>query len=150
MAYIKSNRTLIENVTTSKVNVTDIINSLTASDTDKPLSAAQGKVLKELITQLENTVKAINLNDMLNGLSAGQAAPKDDDYFISQYSGGGTTHTTSHRRPFKSLWNWIKEKLAAVAVSGEYKDLKNTPEIMNSLTSTDTVSYYTSDAADEL
>jgi hypothetical protein len=140
VAYIKSNRTLIENVTTSKVNVTDIINSLTASDTDKPLSAAQGKVLKELITQLENTVKAINLNDMLNGLSAGQAAPKDDDYFISQYSGGGTTHTTYHRRPFKSLWNWIKEKLAAVAVSGEYKDLKNTPEIMNSLTSTDTES----------
>lgn len=138
VAYIKSNRTLIENVTTSKVNVTDIINSLTASDTDKPLSAAQGKVLKELITQLENTVKAINLNDMLNGLSAGQAAPQDDDYFISQYVGGGTKTVTYHRRPLKALWNWIKEKLAAVAVSGEYKDLKNTPEIVNSLTSTET------------
>lgn len=138
VAYIKSNRTLIENVTTSKVNVTDIINSLTASDTDKPLSAAQGKALKGLIAELESTVNAINLNDMINGLSSGQAAPKDDDYFISQYVGGGTKTVTYHRRPLKALWNWIKEKLAAVAVSGEYKDLKNSPEIINSLESTET------------
>lgn len=56
VAYIKSNKTLIESITTSKVNTSDIINNLTTNIADKPLSAAQGVVLKELITTLETTV----------------------------------------------------------------------------------------------
>ena len=63
VAYIKNNKTLIENVTTSKVNVADIVNNLTSNVTNKPLSAAQGVALKALIdaivvptrvSQLEN------------------------------------------------------------------------------------------------
>lgn len=49
VAYIKSNRTLIEAITTKKVNVTDIIDNLTTNVTNKPLSAAQGVALKALI-----------------------------------------------------------------------------------------------------
>lgn len=52
VTYIKSNRTLIENVTTNKVNVSDIIDNLTSIATNKPLSANQGKVLKDLIDAL--------------------------------------------------------------------------------------------------
>lgn len=55
VAYIKSNRTLIENVTTNKVNVSDIIDNLTSTATNKPLSANQGKILKDLIDTLEST-----------------------------------------------------------------------------------------------
>lgn len=47
--YIKNNASLIEGVTTSKVNVSDIINDLTTNASNKPLSAAQGVVLKALI-----------------------------------------------------------------------------------------------------
>ena len=47
--YIKSNRTLIEAVTTSKVSVADIIDNLTTNAANKPLSAAQGVALKALI-----------------------------------------------------------------------------------------------------
>lgn len=47
--YIKSNRTLIESITTNKVNVADIIDNLTTNVTNKPLSAAQGVALKALI-----------------------------------------------------------------------------------------------------
>lgn len=54
VAYIKNNKTLIDNVTTSKVNVADIINNLTTNVSNKPLSAAQGVVLKALIDALEN------------------------------------------------------------------------------------------------
>ena len=54
VAYIKNNKTLIDNVTTSKVNVTDIINNLTTNVSNKPLSAAQGVALKALIDALEN------------------------------------------------------------------------------------------------
>lgn len=56
VAYIKSNRTLIENVTTNKVNVSDIIDNLTSTAINKPLSAKQGKVLNDLITALTTTV----------------------------------------------------------------------------------------------
>ena len=49
VAYIKSNRTLIEAITTSKVSVSDIIDNLTTNASNKPLSAAQGVALKALI-----------------------------------------------------------------------------------------------------
>ena len=49
VAYIKSNKSLIDAITTSKVNVSDIIDDLTTNVSNKPLSAAQGVVLKDLI-----------------------------------------------------------------------------------------------------
>lgn len=49
VAYIKSNRDLISSITTSKVNVSDIIDNLTTNVSNKPLSAAQGVALKALI-----------------------------------------------------------------------------------------------------
>ncbi len=59
VAYIKSNRELIDNITTSKVNVADIIDSLTSTATNKPLSAKQGKILNDLITALTNSTQNI-------------------------------------------------------------------------------------------
>lgn len=56
VAYIKSNRTLIENVTTNKVNVSDIIDNLTTNVSNKPLSAAQGVAIKSLIDSLQTAV----------------------------------------------------------------------------------------------
>ena len=49
VAYIKSNKTLIDGITTGKVSVSDIIDNLTTSVSNKPLSAAQGVKLKSLI-----------------------------------------------------------------------------------------------------
>lgn len=40
VAYIKSNKTLIEQITTNKVSVSDIIDNLTTNVSNKPLSAA--------------------------------------------------------------------------------------------------------------
>lgn len=54
VAYIKSNKALIDAITTSKVNVADIINNLDTNVSDKPLSAAQGVVLKALIDEKGN------------------------------------------------------------------------------------------------
>lgn len=56
VAYIKSNKELIESITTSKVNVADIINNLTTNVSNKPLSAAQGVVLKGLIDALQASI----------------------------------------------------------------------------------------------
>ena len=49
VAYIKSNKSLIDSITTNKVSVTDIVDNLTTNVTNKPLSAAQGVALKALI-----------------------------------------------------------------------------------------------------
>lgn len=49
VSYIKSNRSLIEAITTSKVSVADIIDNLTTNEANKPLSAARGVALKAMI-----------------------------------------------------------------------------------------------------
>jgi len=54
-----------------------------------------------------------DLNTMINGLSTGSDTPKDADYYVSQYVGGGTTTTTFHRRPMSALWSYIKGKTDA-------------------------------------
>lgn len=54
VAYIKNNKSLIDGITTSKVNVSDIVNNLTTNVTNKPLSAAQGVAIKSLIDALQS------------------------------------------------------------------------------------------------
>lgn len=57
VAYITSNKSLIDSITTSKVSVSDIINNLTTNVSNKPLSAAQGAVLKGLIDAVSNSLE---------------------------------------------------------------------------------------------
>ena len=52
VAYIKSNKDLIEAITSSKVSVDAIVNDLVTNVADRPLSASQGVVLKGLIPTL--------------------------------------------------------------------------------------------------
>ena len=63
VAYIKSNKSLIDSITTSKVNVSDIINNLTSNVSNKPLSAAQGVVLKALIDGITIPTKVSQLTN---------------------------------------------------------------------------------------
>lgn len=63
VAYIKANRELIESVTTAKVSVSDIIDNLTTNVGNKPLSAAQGVVLKALIDAITVPVKVSELEN---------------------------------------------------------------------------------------
>lgn len=158
VAYIKANRSLIEEVTTKKVNVADIIDNLTTNVTNKPLSAAQGVAIKGLIDSLQsvvdgkaNTVHSHsisdvaglqsaldgksgtdhthNLSSLINALSTNTGTPTDSDYFVSQHVGGGNANTTYYRKPLSALWAYVKSKLASVAVSGSYNDLEDKPTI---------------------
>ena len=76
-----------------------------------------------------NTNHTHDLSAMINGLDEATATPSDADYFVSQYAGGGTTNTSYFRKPVSALWNFIKSKLATVAISGSYNDLSNKPSI---------------------
>lgn len=56
VTYIKANKSLIDSVTTTKINVSDIVDDLITNVTDKPLSASQGVIIKELIDTLQTEV----------------------------------------------------------------------------------------------
>lgn len=64
VAYIKSNKSLIDSITTSKVNVSDIVNDLVTNVSNKPLSAAQGVALKALIDTLTTAVNSLDKADV--------------------------------------------------------------------------------------
>lgn len=63
VAYIKDNRELIEQITTNKVSVADIVNNLTTNVSNKPLSAAQGVALKALIDAITVPTKLSELTN---------------------------------------------------------------------------------------
>lgn len=64
VAYIKSNKDLIDAITTNKVNVADIVDNLTTNVADKPLSAAQGVALKATIEEaIANALPEVTTDD---------------------------------------------------------------------------------------
>ena len=63
VAYIKANRDLIDQITTGKVSVSDIVNNLTTNVSNKPLSAAQGVALKKLIDAITVPTKVSQLTN---------------------------------------------------------------------------------------
>lgn len=68
VAYIKDNKELIDSITTSKVNISDIVDNLTTNVSNKPLSAAQGMALKTLIDELQtlvNTKTTVSFTQLL-------------------------------------------------------------------------------------
>lgn len=83
VAYIKSNKSLIDAITTSKVSVADIVNDLVTNVADKPLSAAQGVALKQLIDDLQAIIPGEGGSGIaVTGATVGQTvkiAAVDDD-----------------------------------------------------------------------
>lgn len=65
VAYIKSNKSLIDGITTGKVNTSDIIDNLITNASNKPLSAAQGVALKELIDEITVPEKLPNPHKLI-------------------------------------------------------------------------------------
>lgn len=65
VAYIKSNKSLIDAITTSKVSVDDIVDNLTTNLSNKPLSAKQGVALKGAIDEVKTALGKIVFPDKL-------------------------------------------------------------------------------------
>ena len=87
---------------------------------ETPLTAEQLATLNSGLTAT-NVIKSDGANatssgvsSMLNKLTEGTADPQDNDYYISQFTGGGTINISYHRRPVRCLWNYIKEKISSV------------------------------------
>lgn len=63
LTLINNNKGTLESLTTSKINVSDIVNNLTTNSTDKVLSAAQGVVIKGLIDALDAIMPTVTSSD---------------------------------------------------------------------------------------
>ena len=111
VAYITNNKTLIESITTSKVNVSDIVNNLTTNVANKPLSAAQGVVLKGLID---------TLNTNLGNYALKSAIPSKTSQLTND-SGFLTEHQDiSGKLDANKLPEAIDDALAQAKASGEF------------------------------
>ena len=95
VAYIKANKTLIDGVTASKVNVTDIVNNLTTNTANVPLSAAQGVALKLLIDSLEEIVEGKTTAEQV----AAQIATALSDYPTTSDMGTAISNATKDLAP---------------------------------------------------
>lgn len=135
VAYIKSNRSLIEQITTGKVSVSDIIDNLTTNVANKPLSAAQGVKLKALIDAITVPTKVSQLENDSKYLTQHQdLTPYAKTSDLTAHTGNSTVHVTAEER---AKWNNKSN------FSGSYNDLSDKPTIP---TVPSNVSAFTNDA----
>lgn len=77
-----------------------------------------------------DTSHSHNLSTMINTLAEGTSAPTDNDYYIAQYTGGGTSTTTYTRRLHSALWSYINGKADSVyQAKGSYAASSHTHTI---------------------
>lgn len=124
VAYIKSNKNLIDGITTSKVNVSDIIDNLTSTATNKPLSAKQGKILKGLITDLTTLVgnkvdkvsgKGLSTNDYttteknkLSEIASGAEVNVQSDWDVTDATSDAYIKNKPTSMPASDVPSWAK------------------------------------------
>jgi hypothetical protein len=122
VAYIKNNTSLIESITTAKVNVSDIVNNITTNVANKPLSAAQGVTLKSEIDTL-NTNK-LNSADVPALIESALAQAKASGEFDGADGADGYTPvkgtdywTAADQAEIKS---YIRQYIDQVIINGEW------------------------------
>lgn len=103
--YIKSNRTLIDAITTAKVSVGDIVNDLMTNVSDRPLSAAMGVELKRMFEQLAvrlgvtsadaGKLAVIRADGGLGALEVGEGLEVKDGRLNALGGGGGGSISAS-------------------------------------------------------
>lgn len=131
-----------------KVNTSDIKDNLTSTDTDKPLSAAQGKMLKDAIDGITTDIGNLGGGDMMKATYDtdnsgvvdnaekldGQAASYYENvyYCAAQLSttGSGTWETTvTGKSTGSSKPDWITDKTVLVVKFSEAKGLSVVPKL---------------------
>lgn len=85
-----------------------------AATVDSALSSTSTNPVQNKVvnTALSNKVTktAAGVSEAINLLTTGTVAPTDNDYYVAQFSGGGTTITSYHRRPMSALWQYVQGK----------------------------------------
>ena len=151
VAYIKSNKALIDAVTTGKVSTSDIVDNLTTNESGKVLSAAQGVALKAMIdgivipTALPNPQPITINGQRYDGSEAvevsvtGEGSGVEVDATLTQSGKAADAKAVGDNLAELNQANAQQDEviatkandadLAAVAKSGSYTDLTNKPTI---------------------
>ena len=109
----------IEDVTTDKVSVSDIIDNLTTNVSNKPLSAAQGVKLKALIDAITVPTKVSELQNDAGYITQHQdISGKANVSDLTAHTGNSDIHVTAAE---KVAWN--KNALPSVSPSDSGKIL---------------------------
>ena len=108
VSYIKSNKTLIEDITTNKINVSDIVNNLTTNVTNKPLSSAQGVALKALIDTLDSN--KLNSSALTTAINDALAQAKTS----GEFDGADGVNGTDGYSPVRGIDYWTNEDKAEI------------------------------------
>lgn len=77
-----------------------------------PVAGAQTKFLRG-----DGTWQMPDLSAMITGLSEAITTPTDNDFYVGQYTNGGTDHPVYFRRKMSNLWAYIKTKLTNATTS---------------------------------
>ena len=113
VAYIKSNKALIDAVTTGKVSTSDIVDNLTTNASGKVLSAAQGVALKGLIDAIVIPDKLPNPQPLtINGQSYNGSAAVN--ITITGGDGGANIDDTTPSTSTTYSSSKIESKLTAL------------------------------------
>ena len=135
VAYIKSNKTLIDAVTTGKVSVSDIVDNLTTNASGKVLSAAQGVALKAMIdgivipTALPNPQPITINGQRYDGSEAVTVTTAEIDDTLTQSGKAADAKAVGDQLSALNQAKANNADLAAVAKSGSYNDLTGKPTI---------------------
>lgn len=97
------NKDVLDGITSDKVNSWD-----GKEDAFNVLPTTKGG------TGTNAASKSALTSTLINSLSSVTSTPKDADYYVAQYAGGGTTTISYHRRPVSALWDYIKGKISSV------------------------------------
>lgn len=126
VAYIKSNKSLIDVVTTNKVNVADIIDNLTTSVGNKPLSAKQGVMLKGLIDAIKVPSK---LSDLAGDSSHRTVTDTEKESWNNKSNFSGNYNDLTNKPTIPTKTSDLENDSNFSTFSGFYSDLVNKPQI---------------------
>ena len=107
---------IISDLLADKVNVSDIVDNLTSTDTDKPLSANQGKELKDLIDGLEEDKLSIQQDEELKG----KIPVVGQDGKLTFREGSSTAESVSYENENYPLQTNVKKALDAIWAKLDY------------------------------
>jgi hypothetical protein len=93
---------------TLTINHSNSVTAVTTAGMLKVKYDAQGHITGS------SAFASADVSSLINLLTTGASAPTDNDYYVAQYAGGGTSTTSYHRRPVSALWTYIKGKADSV------------------------------------
>lgn len=139
ISALNSSGSLITYLISDKVSVSDIVNALNVNAANRPLSAAQGKYLNDILGHLIDSLAIVATSGSYNDLKDIPDFPVID--WNATTGQGVIQNKPSKLSQFSNDKNFVSDiqvkalidALAAVSKSGSYTDLSNTPTIPTKL-----------------